>query len=128
MIQKINAYDDALPWQTHAYHLATRYKELSLMNQVIGAKLFYVEIAAGGRILPHSQKHAELLFCIEGTGSFSLNQADTPLRAGDMLQIPPNAVQGVVNQGDRLLRLLLIRAPEEARVELKEWLKMWWGR
>lgn len=127
MIQKINAYDDSLPWGSHAYYVATRYKELSLISQQMGTKVFYVELAAGGRILPHSQKEAQLLFCIEGTGTFWLNDAETTLRAGDMLYVPAEAVQGAVNEGEGRLRLLVSRAPEEGGLEMRDLLRRWWA-
>jgi len=128
MIPKINVYDDGLAWQTHAYHLAARQKELTITNQALNGTLFLVEIAVGGRILPHSQPQSELLFCIEGTGRLSLSKAQTQLKRGDMLQLPAEVVRGIVNEGPQILRLLVIRTEvEEPQLELKEWVRRWWG-
>ena len=126
MIPKINVYEDGLAWQTRAYHLAARQKEVRLMNQALNGTLFFVEIAVGGRILPHSQPQTDLLFCIEGIGTLSLSKASTILKTGDMLQLPADIVRGIVNEGQQVLRLLVVRTEaEEEQVELKEWVRRW---
>jgi mannose-6-phosphate isomerase-like protein (cupin superfamily) len=127
MNTKINTHDDKLPWQSLAYYVAARYKELSDISQMIGTQAFYVEIAAGGRILPHSLARPELLFCIEGSGTFSLDDSHSPLEAGDTLYVPRESVRGITNDGESLLRLLAIRPIEEAKVELKDLWRMLWG-
>lgn len=128
MIPKINVYDDGLAWQTHAYHLTARQKKLTITNQALNGLVYLVEISVGGRILPHSQPQIELLFCIEGTGTLSLSKFDTQLKRGDMLQLPAEVVRGIVNEGQQALRLLVIRTEiQEPEVELKEWLRRWWG-
>lgn len=127
MISKINVYDDGMAWQTHAYHLSARQKKLTITNQALDGTIFLVEILVGGRILPHAQPQIEVLFCIEGTGQLSLGKAHTQLKRGDMLQLPADVVRGIINEGEQVLRLLVIRTEvEEPQIELKEWVKGWW--
>ncbi len=128
MIPKINVYDDGIAWQTHAYHLTARQKKLVLTNQAFDGTLFLVEVFVGGRILPHAQPQIEVLFCLEGTGTLSLDNAHTELKRGDVLQLPAEVIRGIVNEGEQILRLLVIRTEvEEPQIELKEWVKGWWG-
>lgn len=128
MNTKINAHDDNLPWQSLAYYVAARYKALSDVTQMIGTQAFYIEIAAGGRILHHSLARPELLFCIEGSGTFSLDDSPSPLEAGDTLYVPPERVRAITNDGEKTLRLLALRPIEEVKVELKDLWRMLWRR
>ncbi|HEX8681592.1 MAG TPA: cupin domain-containing protein [Ardenticatenaceae bacterium] len=112
MIRKQNVDERSLPWQSHAYHVSARFKVLEVGGMGLTTQVLYVEVDVGGRILPHAQKQSEFLFCLEGEGSFSLNGEETELRAGDSVAIPRQQVQGVQNQGDEPLRLLVIQAAE----------------
>jgi quercetin dioxygenase-like cupin family protein len=113
VIRKLNVEEPTVPWESYAYHLATRFKRLALEDLAPTMQALYVEVEVGGRILPHAQKHAELLFCIEGEGVFSLDEEETELRTGDSLVIRRGGVQGVRNEGETSLRLLVIEATSE---------------
>lgn len=110
MIVKTNLYAEGLPWQQEAYYLAARYRQVSLAGLRLEAATFlYIEVAAGGRILPHAQPEPEWLFCMEGSATFNLDEEETTLAAGDALLVPARAVQGLLNDGPAPLRLLLVR-------------------
>lgn len=109
MILKRSIRDDRLPWQREPYHLAARYKEISPLDGLDGSHLFYVEIEEGGRILPHATTLDELLFCLAGSGRFTLDDEETELREGESLLAPRGGVQGLVNEGSGPMRLLLLR-------------------
>ncbi len=128
MNTKINAHDDSLPWQSLAYYVGARYKALSDISQMIGTQAFYIEITAGGRILHHSLARPEFLFCIEGSGTFSLDDSHSPLEAGDTLYVPHERVRAITNDGESVLRLLAIRPIEEVKLEFKDLWRMLWGR
>lgn len=122
MIRKQNVDERSLPWQSHAYHISARFKTLEVAGLALTARVLYVEVEVGGRILPHAQKQSELLFCLEGEGIFSLDGEETELRAGDSVAIPRQQVQGVRNQSDEPLRLLVIQTVEEPP-EQRGWLR-----
>ncbi len=122
MIRKQNVDERSVPWQSHAYHVSARFKTLEVGEMASAARVLYVEVEVGGRIIPHAQKQSELLYCLEGEGIFSLNGEETELRAGDSVAIPRQQVQGVRNQGDEPLRLLVIQAAEEPP-EQSGWLR-----
>ncbi len=113
MIRKQNADERSLTWQSHAYHVSARFKVLEVGGMARTTRVLYVEVDVGGRILPHAQKQSQLLYCLEGAGIFSLDGEETELRKGDSVAIPRQQVQGVRNQGDVPLRLLVIQAAEE---------------
>ena len=122
MIRKQNVEERSIPWQSHAYHVWARFKVLETAGLPLAARVLYVEVEVGGRILPHAQKQSELLFCLEGEAIFSLDGEETELRAGDSVAIRREQVQGVRNQGNVPLRLLVIQAAEEPP-ERSGWLR-----
>lgn len=127
VIRKLNVAEPAVSWESYAYHLATRFKRLELDELTPTLQALYVEVEAGGRILPHAQKRSELLFCIEGAGIFSLDEEETALGAGDSIVIRRGGVQGVRNQGDAPLRLLIVEATEGEAASGSVWLR-WLAR
>ncbi|MBA3534490.1 MAG: cupin domain-containing protein [Ardenticatenales bacterium] len=113
MIPKANARESTLPWQSDAYHVAARYKELDTLWEGEGVQVQYVEVEAGGRILPHTRKTTELLYCLTGEGRFTLDKEEIAISSGDCFVAPRHRVQGVSNQGGAPLHLLIIQLPDE---------------
>lgn len=110
MIAKRNLFAEGLPWQQEAYYLAARYRQVDLAGLNLEAATFlYIEVAAGGRVLPHAQPWPEWLFCIEGSASFTLDEQESDLSTGDTLLVPAHAIQGLLNDSAAPCRLLLIR-------------------
>ncbi|MGH2541973.1 MAG: cupin domain-containing protein [Ardenticatenaceae bacterium] len=107
MISKRNVNDEDVPWRSGAYHVAARYRELAVGA---GGRIQYVEVEVGGRILPHAPKQEQVWFCLDGEGSFIVDNEETTCRSGDCLAAPRNSVRGVVNQGTAPLRLLIVQA------------------
>jgi mannose-6-phosphate isomerase-like protein (cupin superfamily) len=113
MIPKSNASDSDLPWQSSAYHVAARYKALDTRWEAEGIQVQFVEIEAGGRILPHAQKTTEVLYCLAGEGHFSLDTEEVAISSGDCIVAPRRQVQGISNRGNVALQLLIIQLPDE---------------
>jgi mannose-6-phosphate isomerase-like protein (cupin superfamily) len=113
MRSKANAYDPSLPWQSAAYYIAARHRELAGSTLLQTPQVRYIEVEAGGRILPHAHGQPELYFCIDGHGAFTRNQESIPVEAGDYHLVPPGCIQGVDNAGELPLRLLAIMLHHE---------------
>jgi mannose-6-phosphate isomerase-like protein (cupin superfamily) len=113
MSAKSNAFDPSLPWQSAAYYIAARHRELAGATLLQTPQVRYIEVEAGGRILPHAHGQPELYFCIDGHGVFTRNKESVPLEAGDYLLVPPGCIQGLDNTGKHPLRLLAIMLHHE---------------
>lgn len=108
----INVVDAA--WGTSPHHVATRFKDLGTEGATDGVKTLYVEIAPGGRIMPHAHG-AEVFFVLEGHGRFSVGSKEAAIRSGDRIIVPRGRVQAVINEGEGPLRLLAIQPPSGPR-------------
>lgn len=101
-------------WGISPHHVATRFKDLGTEGATDGVKVLYVEIAPGGRIMPHAHG-AEVFFVLEGEGRFTVGSEEAPIGPGDRIIVPRDRVQSVVNVGESPLRLLAIQPPSGAR-------------
>lgn len=104
----VNVHSDDLEWETASYHVASRYKNLETEQIVDGIRMFFVEVAPGGRVMLHAHE-AEALFVLAGKGVFTLGREEVAIAAGDRIVVPRDYVQGVVNTGNEPLRLLAAR-------------------
>lgn len=119
-VDVVNVYSDDLTWETASYHIASRYKNLGTEHTVDGIRMFYVEVAPGGRVMLHAHE-AEVVFVLEGEGVFTLGGDDVTIAPGDRIVVPRDYVQGVVNTGDTRLCLLAARQTSGIRFY---WLKL----
>jgi len=72
----------------------------------------YVTIPSGGGSLPHSLKStSEVIYVLSGSATAKVGDESFPIRDGDTLYIPPNAVQTVTNTGSGSLEYLTLLDP-----------------
>lgn len=107
-IDVVNVYSDDLDWETASYHIASRYKNLQTARTADGLRMFFVEVAPGGRVMLHAHD-AEVFFVLAGEGVFTLERDDVAIAPGDRIIVPRDYVQGIVNTGSEPLRLLAAR-------------------
>lgn len=101
-------------WGISPHHVATRFKDLGTEGATDGVKTLYIEIAPGGRIMPHAHG-AEVLFVLEGQGRFSIGSEEAAIQPGDRIIVPRGRVQAVINEGATPLRLLAVQPPGGAK-------------
>lgn len=59
----------------------------------------------GGSFEPHSHPHMkEIFYFIRGTGTFTLDGVDMPVKAGSIVVVEPNRVHRIVNDGTDMLQ------------------------
>lgn len=68
-------------------------------------------IRPGLRSLPHRLRTAEVYVIIEGRGIMCIDHEREAVQAGDLVYIPPQAVQHIENSGGSDLRFLCIVDP-----------------
>lgn len=121
----VNVFSDDLEWETASYHIASRYKNLETEQIVDGIRMFFVEVAPGGRVMLHAHE-AEVLFVLGGEGVFTLGRDKVGIARGDRIVVPQDYVQGVVNTGSEPLRLLAARQTTGLRfylLKLREFIR-----
>lgn len=65
----------------------------------------------GGGVAPHSHDDLEEVFYfIRGTGIFSLDGREIPVKPGSVVVVPPKSVHGVKNTGDDVLQHIVCSA------------------
>jgi mannose-6-phosphate isomerase-like protein (cupin superfamily) len=65
----------------------------------------------GRRSLPHRLRGSEVYYFISGRGRMFVNEANSEVRAGVVVYVPPEAIQFVENIGDEDLVFLCIVDP-----------------
>jgi len=63
------------------------------------------------RSLPHRLNQAEVYYILRGAGRIHINSRAATVRAGDMVYIPPNAVQWLENTGWMTIKFICIVDP-----------------
>ncbi len=58
---------------------------------------------------PHQHAEEEFQYVIEGSGTWSLNGKDYPLKAGDLMYSKPMDWHGIDNTGDKPLRFFVFK-------------------
>ncbi len=77
----------------------------------IGYSLAQAILKVGTSSLPHQLKSSELYYILKGEGILFINDESTPLSAGSVVLVPPNATQYVQNTGNTDLEFLCIVEP-----------------
>ncbi len=71
----------------------------------------YAEILPNNASLPHKLSGAETYLILGGKGSFYLNEEKQEIKKGDLIFVPPNALQWVENTGKENLSFYCIVNP-----------------
>ena len=59
----------------------------------------------GGKVQPHQPEHLkEIFYFTRGTGIFTLDGKEIPIKAGSAFVVPPRSVHSIVNTGDDILQ------------------------
>lgn len=87
-----------------------------ITNEIISGKNASVnltQLAPGSRFgLHYHNATDEIAYIIQGQGNLSLNSKDYPVKAGDLVYIPPHTIHDYTNVGNKTLQILVIFAPQ----------------
>ena len=94
-------------------------------ERVTGATSFsfgYVELEVGKGHIRHNHPDAdEIIYVIAGEGDQMLEDMETVrVKAGDSIWIPKGVYHSTVNQGDEIMRLVVVYSPAGAEQALRE--------
>jgi len=73
--------------------------------------LAYAVLAPGAKSLKHKLATDEVYFILSGRGEMHINEETAQVSFGDVIDIPPNAVQWIKNIGDFDLSFLCLVSP-----------------
>lgn len=82
-----------------------------LISEADGAENFAMrmfEAEPGGNSPWHNHDWEHEVFILEGEGTARSAEGEAPIKAGDVLFIPPNTQHQLINTGDKLLRFLCL--------------------
>lgn len=79
----------------------------------LGCSIAHAIVQAGEATLPHLlERSVELYYILEGTGEMHIGGEQAPVRAGQIVYIPPGARQFIKNTGSGDLVFLCIVSPK----------------
>lgn len=79
----------------------------------LSCSIAHAVVPAGEATLPHTlKKSTEIYYILEGTGQMQIGRESSPVRPGDLVLIPPGAVQHIQNTGTGDLVFLCVVAPK----------------
>lgn len=94
---------------------ATKAKMRMLVGPDDGAKNFHMrqfEVEPGGYTPHHQHNYEHEILILEGQGTAKSDAGDRPLKAGDVIWVPPNEMHQFVNTGPTAFKFIcLIPAP-----------------
>jgi mannose-6-phosphate isomerase-like protein (cupin superfamily) len=73
--------------------------------------LAHAVVRPGQATRPHALKTSEVYYILEGRGRMHVGQETADVSAGNAIDIPPNALQHIVNTGTADLKFLCIVDP-----------------
>ena len=76
-----------------------------------GYSLAVARVHAGKRTLPHKLVQSEVYYILSGQGRMHINNEACEVSIGDVILIPPLAIQWIENTGDRELQFIAIVSP-----------------
>jgi mannose-6-phosphate isomerase-like protein (cupin superfamily) len=77
----------------------------------IGYSLAHAVVKPGGKTLPHRLDSSEVYYILEGRGRMRIDDEAAEVEAGQVVYIPPAAVQSIENIGGSDLAFLCIVDP-----------------
>jgi len=86
----------------------------------LACSIAHAIVPSGETTLPHTlQKSTEIYFILEGSGVITIDQESSPVQPGDIVLIPPGAVQHIRNTDTGDLIFLCVVSPKwQARDEV----------
>jgi mannose-6-phosphate isomerase-like protein (cupin superfamily) len=79
----------------------------------LACSIAHAIVPSGETTLPHTlQKSTEIYVILEGFGVITIDQESSPVRPGDIVMIPPGAVQHIRNTGTGDLVFLCVVSPK----------------
>jgi quercetin dioxygenase-like cupin family protein len=105
------------PTQTGILHLveATQFSDAGIVSRALhdqdGVRVTLFAFAAGQQLTEHASPARALVQVLTGACEFTLAGKKTPLRAGDLLHMPPGLLHGVVATEAFSMLLTLVRPP-----------------
>jgi len=80
--------------------------------EVLGCSIAHAIVPVGESTLPHALRRSTELYCIlEGTGEMHIGDEAEPVLPGQIVLIPPEKPQYIVNTGTQSLVFLCIVSP-----------------
>ena len=97
---------------------ATQFSENGVVSRALhdvdGVRVTLFAFAAGQQLTEHSTPSRALVQILSGSCEFTLGGKKTPLRAGDLLHMPPGLPHAVFATEPFSMLLITIRKPETA--------------
>jgi mannose-6-phosphate isomerase-like protein (cupin superfamily) len=73
--------------------------------------LAHATVAAGQTTTPHSLKTSEVYYILSGVGEMTIAGETQPVKPGDVIYIPPDAIQFIRNSGSEPLVFICLVDP-----------------
>ena len=84
----------------------------------IGYSLAYAQVKPGEITLPHRLKSSEVYYILKGSGEMHIGNEKEKVYAGQIVYIPPRAIQRIKNTGlNELLFLCIVDPPWKSEDE-----------
>jgi len=77
----------------------------------LGWSMAVASVCAGKRTLQHKLVQSEVYYILSGQGRMHIHNEACEVCAGDVVLIPPQAIQWIENTGDRELQFIAIVSP-----------------
>ena len=85
-----------------------------LIGPADGASNFHMrhfEVEPGGHTPHHQHDYEHEILVFRGEGTARTEEGDRPLKAGDVIYVPPDAEHVISNHGEDLLGVLFVNVP-----------------
>jgi quercetin dioxygenase-like cupin family protein len=112
------------PAQAGVLHLAevTQFSDAGIVSRALhdqnGVRVTLFAFAAGQQLTEHSTPACALVQVLSGACEFTLAGKKTPLRAGDLLHLPPGLPHAVLATEPFSMLLVTIRGDRSAKSEI----------
>lgn len=92
--------------------------EIAMENELVEArkrflsdstKAIEIHLKPGGEIPEHGTPESILFYILEGTGLLGINGETTAVTPGAVAHCPPEIKKSIVNTGDTLLKVLVVK-------------------
>jgi len=104
---------------TPPHHMKTRDK--ILIDKNLGAKnfaLWYGEVEPGGGADAHSHEFEQAFYVLRGEALFEIEGVECQIKENAIVFIPPNTKHKITNIGKRMLKILIIMAPQPKTLDV----------
>ncbi|RKY50693.1 MAG: hypothetical protein DRP92_07730, partial [Candidatus Neomarinimicrobiota bacterium] len=104
---------------TPPHHVNTQDKKL--IDESLGAKnfaLWYGEVEIGGGVDTHSHEMEQAFYILEGEALFEIEGVEYQVKENTVVFIPPNTKHKILNIGEKMLKILIVMAPQPKTLDV----------